>query len=108
MDLATTRFSLTPNLTSTSVVALAEISKITGNKFLYNIPTRGAFSYFNGDNPYVTCEGATKNKAVILLKLSDKTEVYSEGECIIVQGTDEDEIIKAATRLILKVLSIVK
>ncbi len=98
--------TLTPNLTSTSVVALAEISKITSNQFLYNIPTFGAFTYPTVDNPIKTCGDVDYQTAIVLLKLGDETAVNLKDHCIIVQGINEDEIIKAGTRLTLTTLGI--
>lgn len=101
--------TLDKNLTSTSVVALAEITKITANQFLYNIPTHGALTYKKEDAPIKTCEDASpKSTGVVLLKLSDKVKISTKDECIIIEGRDEDEIIKAATRLTLTVLGIMK
>ena len=100
--------TLTPNLTSTSVVALAEISKITSNKFLYNIPTTGALTYSLNKNPVKTCRNANNRTTIILLKLDNQTKVSSQGDCVIVSGTDEDEIIRAGTRLTLTMLGIMK
>lgn len=98
--------SLTPELTSTSVVAAAEISKITGNQFLFNIPTKSALTYTKEEIPVRRCIHATNKTAVILLQLSDKTRVYSRNECVIVEGINEEEIIKASTALTLNLLGV--
>jgi len=97
-----------PNLTTKSVVALVEISKVTSNKFLFNIPTTGAFTEKRGDNPVKYCKDVTKKTAIIWLKLSNQTRIYSDDGCVMVEGTDEDELIKAGTKLTLKLLGVMK
>ena len=98
--------TMSPNLSAKAVVALAEISKITANPFLYNIPTKGALIVEKGNNPVKTCKDASKQMSIVFLKLSNKTEVYSKDECIIVEGINEEELIKASTRLTLNTLEI--
>ena len=98
--------TLDKNLTSTSVIAVAEISKIIGNQYLFNIPTKGALTYDTGKNLFKTCDDATFQTGIILLKLADETKITSDKKCVIVQGTNEDEIIRAATKLNLILLSI--
>ena len=100
--------TLTPNLTSTSVVALAEIAKVTSNQFLFNIPTHGALTYENEVHPVKTCNNAYSKEAIVLLRLGNKTQVITDKECIILEGTNEDELIKASTRLTLTTLGIMK
>lgn len=98
--------TLTPELTSVSVIAVAEMSKILGNQFLFNIPISSALTYEKENIPIRTCEDSTQKTAVILLKLSDKTQVSSKEECIIVEGQTEEDIIKASTKLMLNTLKI--
>ena len=98
--------TLTPELTSTSVIAAVEISKITSNQFLFNIPTKSSLTYDTGNNIIVTCTDVSSSISVITLKLSNKTQVYSKEGCIIIEGTTEDEIIEAATKFTLSILDI--
>ena len=98
--------TLDKNLTSTSVIAVAEISKIIGNQYLFNIPTKGALNYDTGKNLFKTCEDATSKTGIILLKLGNETKITSNKKCVVVQGTNEDEIIRASTKLILTMLGI--
>ena len=97
-----------PELGSTSVIALAEISKVTGNQFLYNILTTGALTYKKGGNIIKTCDDVDYKNSVILLRLANQTQVISKENCVIIEGTNEDEIIKASTKLTLSLLGVMK
>jgi len=52
--------------------------------------------------PEITCENATSKVRVFLITLGNETKVYSENNCIIVQGEDYDSLIKAADTLVVK------
>ncbi|MBI2672369.1 hypothetical protein HYX16_05530 [Candidatus Woesearchaeota archaeon] len=95
-----------PNVTAKSVVALIEISKVTSNRFLFNIPTKGAFTEKKGENPVKYCKDVTKRTAIIWLKLTNQTRIYSDSGCVIIEGFNEDELIKAGTKLTLKLLGV--
>ncbi len=101
--------------TGVSVIAGMEISKITGNRILYNIPTHGAMvEEIEGKNITVkSCKDVGEKTGVIWLKLGNITKIYSKninekGECIIIEGTNEYELIRGADRFILTLLGIMK
>ncbi len=98
------------NSSAVSVLAATEISKITGNMLLYNIPTHGALiSPVEGKNNTIkTCEDVTQDQAIILLKQTDQSKIYSQDGCIIIEGKDEFDLIKVANRLILTLLGIME
>ena len=93
-----------------SVLAATEISKITGNSFLYGIPTHGALtSSVEGKNIIIkTCNDVTKDQAIIFLKQAKQSRIYSQEGCIIIEGKDEYDLVKAANRLILTLLSVME
>jgi len=93
---------------SVSVLAATEISKITGNAYMFNIPTHGALDApVEGKNITVkTCNDITGDIGIIYLKESDKERIYSEGECVIVEGNNEGELVKVANRLMLDILGV--
>ena len=88
------------NLSSVAVLALAEVGRITGTRYgILNIPSIGALTHDKGDGtPVKTCKDAVDGTGVILFDVGDETKVYLEGNCVIVQGTDEWEIVRAADR----------
>ena len=100
--------TLKPNLTSTSVIAATEISKITGHASLFNIPTKGALTEDsdNGAVPKITCSDATYEEKVIHLKLSEETKISSENNCIVIEGETEYDLIRASDKLVLQLLEI--
>ncbi len=100
--------SLTPDLTSDSVVAVAELTKIIGNKFLFNIPTHTALTYLKEGFPLKTCSDVTVKTSIIMLKLGEETKVYKDNECIVVEGKTEEDIIRASSKLSLEILGINK
>jgi hypothetical protein len=89
-----------------SVIAEQEIGKVTGtaNYSVFKIPTKAAFTYNDGTltltaDQVIDCKYANSKVAVILFQLGNETKIYSENECVIVQGKDSDGIKKAATKL---------
>ena len=98
------------NSTAVSDLAATEISKITGNILLYNIPTHGALTLpvEGKDNPIKTCNDVTKDQTIILLKQSNQSKIYSQNGCIILEGKDEFDLIRVANRLILTLLGVME
>lgn len=91
-------------------IAGGEIAKVLGtsNYGVYKVPTGGAVTEaVEGKSSVVrTCDNATKETGVILLKIGDETKVYSEKDCIIVQGINYVDLIKASDRFIYELLGI--
>lgn len=89
-----------------SVIAEQEIGKVTGTADygVFKIPTTAAFTYNDGSlnltaNQVIDCKYANSKVAVILFQIGDQTKIYSENECVIVQGKDAMDIRRAATKL---------
>lgn len=93
-----------------SVLAATEISKITGNYFLYGIPTHGALSEpIEGKKIEVkTCADVTEDQAIILLKQGDESKIYSDNGCIILEGKDEYDLIRLSNKLIFTLIGIME
>ncbi|MDP3919141.1 MAG: hypothetical protein Q8Q35_04550 [Nanoarchaeota archaeon] len=96
------------NLTARTTVAALEINNIIDNEKLYGIPVRSAMTQPYSDYPVKSCYDATSEEPVIFLTLGSETIVYTDEYCIVVVGTDEDEIIRAADRLVLTLLGVMK
>jgi len=82
-------------------VASAEISRITG---LYGINTIGAFTEdsnpINPEVPIRTCADVSNTTSVILMEISNTTEVVLDsGNCIHVRASNPDELILIADKL---------
>lgn len=102
--------TLDPAYTGLAVAGAVEISKVIGNQYLYGIPTKGALTKEvpNNDAPIKTCADADADTAIIRLLKDDKTKIYSIGECVVVEGETEADIIRASDRLVLTMLGIMK
>tara|TARA_Y100000310_G_C20683607_1_gene817600 strand:+ start:1070 stop:1678 length:609 start_codon:yes stop_codon:yes gene_type:complete len=94
------------NLTATTAIAALEIDGVVDNELLYNKTVASAMTSEYEDYPVITCDMANSDYSVIYLVLGDETAVYSDNYCIVVEGTDEDELIRAADRLVLHLLQI--
>ncbi len=98
--------TMDPSATAISVLAATEISKITSNLILYSIPTHGAFTSPSKDWPVKTCSNVNENQAIVFLKQSDQSRIYSENGCIIVEGKDEYDLIRVANKLVFTLLGV--
>jgi hypothetical protein len=56
--------------------------------------------------PTITCSNITKNIGVIYMKLSKENKIYINNECIILEATDGDNLIKVGEKLAYKLLGV--
>ncbi len=105
--------TLDPNLNSKALIANVDIAKVTGTAdySVFKIPTQGALtSPANNSNstltPIITCKNADKKIGVIWLNIGSENKIYNVGECVVVQGTDYDNLIKVADRLVYNLLGV--
>ena len=81
------------------VLAVYEMSKFLENVMFYNKTVVTTVATPFEDRIVVNCDHASDTQTVILTILGDETQVYVNDYCVIVMGTDEDELIRAADRL---------
>ncbi len=99
--------------------AAIEVGKIIGTRNnIFNIPARATLTNYpegeeppeteEGDTiPVVNCENVPDNSSAIMFIFGDFTGVYEETEnCIVVQGTNGRDVIRAADRLAYGLLGI--
>lgn len=106
--------TMNPDAPGGVVIAGVELAKVLGEKFnIYNIPTKASFSRpkenYSGV-PVVTCEDAVNDTYVIYIREHDNDFVgVPEGfpQCIVVQGTDINQTIKAADRFVYALFNII-
>lgn len=99
--------TMSNELSADSIIAASEIIKIIGHKQLFGLPAIGAITEDISDMiPVKTCDDANINERIILLRLADKTRIYSDGFCVIIDGESEQDLIKAADKLVLQLLGI--
>lgn len=97
------------NLSAKTTIAALEIDKIIDNPKLYNITVSSAMTLPNTYGyPVKTCNDGSDNTTIIWLTLGSETTVYTDNYCIIVVGTSEDGIIRAADRLVYQLLGIMR
>jgi hypothetical protein len=101
--------TLDPYGSSKSVLAAIEINRVIGtNDYgVFKIPTQTAtYKVTNTSFPYKTCKDANNQIGVIYLFVGNYTRIVPYGECVIVEGKDYDELIKAADKLTLNLLGV--
>jgi len=91
-----------------TVVAVYEIMNVLQSEILYNKTVYTAVSKEYEDKAVVTCDNANDANTVIFVTLGEETQVYGYDYCIIVMGTNEDELIRAADRLALHLVGIME
>lgn len=96
--------TINPNagMTGRTTIAALEIDKFLDNPYLFNIPTKSAFTEKYETSPdYLikTCEDVNKDTAIIWLKLGEETAIKYEKGCVILEGQTEDDLIKIADGL---------
>jgi len=101
-------FTVPGNLSSVAVLAITEVGRIVGTRYgILNIPSKSALTWANDNKTLVkTCKDAVNGTGVILFRRGNSTAVYSDKDCIIVQGEDDWDIVKAADRLTFSLLRI--
>lgn len=108
-----TAFTLDPSFNSVPVLGASEMATILGRRLgIYNKQVIGAITKppensTDNNTPVIDCKNVNSNLNVIRLQLGPETEVFLENNgCIIVQGTDEWEIVRASDRLIYHILEV--
>jgi len=106
----TVYLTVDPNLSSIPVLGAVEISGIISRKLgIFNKETIGATTEFaNNGTAVITCKDVTPEISVIWLKLGPETKVFSENGCLVVQGENEWEIVRASDRLVYQILTIME
>ncbi len=96
------------NLTGETTIAALEIDKFIDNRYLFNKPVNSAFTEPYQNYTVKTCADATNETSIILLTLGPETKAYSDGDCIILQGITQSDIVGLADGLVLRMLGIIR
>lgn len=88
-----------------SFIAAMEFGRVLGtNEYgIFKIRTKSAFTSSTNETikrgiPEKTCYDVDDRHAVIYLKLGEENRVYSDDECVIVEGVDAEGLIKTADK----------
>lgn len=98
------------NLTGLTTMATLELENVIENPFLFNITLNAAFtrSYDKANLSVMNCYDATTDTAIIRMKLGDKTKIYYEDDCLIMEAKEETDLIREADKIVLFLLGIMK
>jgi hypothetical protein len=104
--------TMPPDLGSEVVAAAHELEVLTSR--IGYITNFGLTNYSETDEnltreiPIITCENATNSTRVFMLDVGDETKVYANDYCIIIQGENYKELMKATEALILEWLYMIE
>jgi len=90
----------------TTFAGLDIMQVVTNPQFGYWIPFNTSFTTEYENALVKTCEDATDKETVIYFNVSNETFVRTEGNCILVQGKTEEDLLRAADRLALLLMGI--
>jgi len=104
--------TINPNagLTGRTTIAALEIDKFLDNQYLFNIPTKSAFTEKYEKSPdYLikTCDDVSKDTAIIWLRLGEENAIKDEKGCVIIEAQSEDELIRLADGLAFYLLGMI-
>ncbi|MBN2368605.1 hypothetical protein JXC34_06295 [Candidatus Woesearchaeota archaeon] len=89
------------------VLSAVEIAKIAGNIYSLNVKSAITKEYPGSNYPIITCNNVSKTVKVIHFKLGNRTGIFNDNKgCVIVEGTNEVELLKASERLTFEMLRI--
>ena len=88
------------------VLGGVEVAKIMGK--IYGKEVKGAVTREDERTaaPVITCDDTSGTERIIELRLGNTTEVFREGACVVIQGTNSTEILRASTRVTFELLKI--
>jgi hypothetical protein len=99
-----------PNYPASVVLGGVEISKvmaIVSKSYETQMVIKSAMTKpGNYSFPIATCENITATQRVIYLKLGNETKIDFDNGCVIVEGTDAIQLLRASERLAFEILRI--
>src|SRR3989344_365991 len=101
--------TLDPELEGKATIASVEIGRILGTAEwgVFQIPTGvGTTRKTNTTYPVITCMNSSPRTGVLWLRLGNTTHVISDKDCIIIEGKNYNDLIKAADKLAYNLLGV--
>jgi len=105
--------TLDPELDQKATIAAIQLAKVLGTADygVFKIPTQGAFTQpINTTNqsnyPVKTCQDATSDIMVIQLTLGMENKAYIKNNCVIIEATDTENLIKVSEKVVLRLLGV--
>jgi hypothetical protein len=94
------------------IIAGGEIIRVlgSGSGGVFQKQVSGAFTHaINGSStPVKECKDADKATGVIMLVLGNENKVYSQDDCVIVEGQTYFDLIRSADRFLLALLGVIE
>ncbi len=106
MDARKIYITTDPGYPSGVILGAVEIAKILGKIYSKNVEAAITRPYNTTDAPVITCDDIGPNVRVIHLNLGNSTRIYSNHGCIVVEGTNTEEVNMASERLAFEMLNI--
>ncbi len=110
LNMPTVYITTEPDYPGAVVLGGVEISKImaiVSKGYSAKMTIRSALTRpGNHSFPIATCDNVTATQRIIYLKLGNETKIDFDNGCVIVEGKDETELLKASERLAFEMLKI--
>ena len=97
-----------PDFKQMTVFVYNDLKKVIAEPDIFNIPVGFAQTGEYKNYTVMDCKDAKPKQSVVLLRIGEQTSISTEGDCIILQGRDETEIMKAADRLLYLLLGVMR
>lgn len=73
---------------------------------IYKLNLKSAFTSKVENVSVISCKDVSKNVGVIYLNLGDENKIYSENDCIIIQGTDDNNLLLSSEKFAYHLLNV--
>lgn len=106
LDARTIYITTDPEYPAEVVLSGVEIAKIIAQVYQKQVKSAVTRPDNRTEAPVITCDDLAHLVRVIDLRLGNETKIFSDHGCVVVQGTDSGELLKAAERLTFELLHI--
>lgn len=103
-----TWITVDPNYPGSVVLGGVEIAKVLGQIYEKSVKVAISKPHESSSEPIITCANATNNHLVVDLRLGNETKIFEHEGCIVVQGSDPVELLKASDRLAFELLDVLE
>ena len=106
LNVQTIYLTTDPEYPAGVILGAVEIAKVLGNIYEKEVKSATTRPDNRTDAPVITCEDIGPDQRVIQLILGNSTRIYNNKGCIIVEGTNTINVVKASERLAFEMLRI--
>lgn len=98
--------TMDPTYPASVVLSGVEVAKILGQVYEMDVKAAVTSPTNKTDAPVITCKDYGEGVRVVELRLSNETRISDELGCIVVEGKDPQELLRASSRLAFELLKI--